>query len=88
MYKIFLAIDQSSNKRMLPKEGEDYFLGLIEVSLNKTYKLVKAENIVLRINRNENTHTHTISLHSYIPNTCSHFPTNMDAPSRALAHIF
>ena len=41
------------------KERKNYFLGLVKVSLDKTYKHVKAKDNVLRIGRNENTHTHT-----------------------------
>ena len=76
------AIVQSSNKSVLRKERKNDFLGLIEVSINTMYKHVKANENILRIGGKEKKRTHTIfSSHSYIPATCSHFPTNMDAPS-------
>ena len=46
LYTVFLAIIKSSNKSMLHNERKDYFLGLVEVSLNKTYKHVKAKDNV------------------------------------------
>ena len=59
-----MAIVQSSNKSLLHKERQNYFLGLIEVSINTMYKHVKAKENILRIGEKENTHTqtHTIFL--------------------------
>ena len=60
----FLAIVQSSKKNMLHKERKNYFLDLIEVSINTMYKHEKAKEYIyeeLEV-RKKNTHTrvHTI----------------------------
>ena len=55
----FLAIVQSSKKNMLHKERKNYFLDLIEVSINTMYKHVKAKEYIWRIGGKEKKHTHT-----------------------------